>query len=246
MTNEIKFLKFLNNFFVLLFSGFSHLKSHACWHHKCPHNCSAEEFFNLDKSTIECRCPVSCTQNCTLPSNKTLRHHEELRNPQNPCEIFFCNNARLSTHVTTCAAINCPLHHRIRLEGACCEVCDQKFSTFCDDEINRDCDIACQFAYVRDEARSCDLCRCFVPTTTSSTIRTTTQFYDEQILNNQQNLQTFVIFLLIFVIIFTFGCLLTLLVCLVRSRMYKKIPLISQQQTSSQSVSTTSSGCESV
>lgn len=197
-------------------------------------------------------CPEHCNtaRNCThfLTDEREfihLRHMGELKNPYNPCETFFCKNGTFGIHMATCTPINCPVHHRIRPDGECCDVCDEEKSTFCDE--NHDCDIACRYSYVRDEDRNCDLCRCTssATTTTTTTTRTnevpsSTSSDDVEATENEPKifffffssdsdvLNYFIIFI-VFIAALAFACFLAFVIWFLHRRIYNRVPLISHR-----------------
>lgn len=111
-------------------------------------------------------------QNCRLMNRTVVKEKSEWQNPENPCETFVCADGMISTHVSLCRPLSCSKEHHIIKSGECCPSCHETWADFCrNDDDEEDCDIACQFGFVRDELRGCDECKCARqkhPTTTES------------------------------------------------------------------------------
>ncbi|KAL7013368.1 hypothetical protein ACKWTF_015356 [Chironomus riparius] len=225
--------------------------------HNLTQNDLIENSFRLtnhQNTSTTCICPENCNtaQNCThfltdVREFVHLRHMGELKNPYDPCETFFCKNGTIGIHMATCTPVNCPIYHRIRPDGECCDVCDEQQSTFCDE--SRDCDIACRFSFVRDENRNCDLCKCTRPTTTTTTTTTTsttteepstTSIDDVEAMENEPKIfffffssesdfinYLFIVFM--FIAALAFACFLALVIWFLHRRIYNRVPLISHR-----------------
>lgn len=234
-----------------------------CGRQKCENNCPSvpishnltrhdliEKSFTLtnhQNHSVTCICPVSCrtkSENCTFPFEGRLLHfHDksELKNPNDPCEIFYCNNGVVAIHMATCAAIDCPLHDRKRPFGECCDICDIEKSTFCDD--NHDCDIACRYGYERNVDDDCDLCKCarLTKSTTSTTTEAPSRTSEEElrITNDEEEKVVFFFFTteskflnyliigVIFIAALAFACFLAFIIWMLHRRIYNRVPLIS-------------------
>lgn len=115
-----------------------------------------------------------CRQGCTLPNGTLVNHGYEYHNSEDPCVIHHCANSHLKTLTTFCRTpSNCLNDVHATKPGECCPSCIEKTANFCEE----DCDIACQYGYVRNEVQDCDECSCIrkkQTTTSSSTTSTET------------------------------------------------------------------------
>lgn len=173
---------------------------------------------------------------------------EERKNSNDPCETFFCKNGTFGIHMATCTPVNCPIQHRMRPDGECCDVCDETKSTFCDE--HRDCDIGCRYSFVRDEDRNCDLCKCGPkPSTRTSTTTSTTTEQPSSTSSSNDDVEAtenepkifffffssksdyinYLIIVFIFVATLAFACFLAFVIWFLHRRFYKRVPLISHR-----------------
>jgi hypothetical protein len=131
---------------------------------------STKDFINRQQC-----CSLFCRENCTLSDGTDLEDEHYYKNPENPCETFFCRNGQISIHVPSCRPLPCARSHHVTRIGDCCPSCHETWSNFCKNDPDEDeCDIACQFGFVRNEARDCDECRCKKLQTTTLSPTTTT------------------------------------------------------------------------
>lgn len=108
-------------------------------------------------------CESMCREGCLLPNGTVVNEKTEWQSPENPCEQFVCHERTILTHISLCRPLSCSKEHHITKPGECCPSCHDSWGDFCrndDGDDEEDCEIACQFGFVRDEKRHCDECRC--------------------------------------------------------------------------------------
>lgn len=116
---------------------------------------------------MEC-CSSMCKKNCTTSDGTSISDGTEWLNPNDSCMSYICNDGYVSTHVSLCYALPCPNDYRVEKPGMCCPTCNSSWASFCPED--EECDIACQFGFVVDHERSCDLCKCARRTLETSTV----------------------------------------------------------------------------
>jgi hypothetical protein len=99
---------------------------------------------------------------------KVYSHDDEWFSHDDPCISFICDYGEIIRLSSLCRPLICPVEFHFIPNGKCCPECDSSWASFCPEV--EECDIACQFGFLRDEQRDCDLCRCskkkFIESTT--------------------------------------------------------------------------------
>lgn len=125
-------------------------------------------------------CSTKCF--CYTSDGKIISNGAEWLDLDDPCTNHVCNNGVVSNHSAVCAGLPCSPEHRIYAHGECCPVCSVNWATFCVED--SDCDIACQFGFVEDRQRGCDLCKCAKRKIAQTTTSPTTVITHEATSNN--------------------------------------------------------------
>lgn len=166
----------------------------------CPldfkrYNPSPEVFIHLKNTTFELYnsqsrvtsnnhhllncCSIKCREFCITSDNQIVADGHKWTNAEDPCTSHICHNGFISNLTSMCSGLPCPVEHRLTTPGECCATCNPNWASFCpEDEY---CDIACEFGFVVDSHRGCDLCRCSrrkTETSTSSTSESPTSSND--------------------------------------------------------------------
>jgi hypothetical protein len=141
----------------------------------------AKEFYSsqakeaMNNMNLMICCSSMCRQSiCTMSNGTVVNDKSEWINQDNPCEQFVCTHGMISTQVSLCRPLSCEKEHHVTKAGECCPVCGQGWADFCETDDDDDCDIACQFGFVRNEKRGCDECKCAKQNPKSSSTSTTT------------------------------------------------------------------------
>lgn len=140
-----------------------------------PH---AQEFYNsqprpaLNNLQLMSCCNLMCRQNCTKHDGTVVPDKTEWPHSDDACISHICNDGEISSHISSCRALPCPIEYHIKIPGECCSVCSSNWASFCPE--HADCDTACQFGFAVDEERGCDKCECARRRTTTETSKTPT------------------------------------------------------------------------
>lgn len=126
---------------------------------------------SLNKHMNTC-CKLMCREHCTSDDGSIHPTGAEWKSESEPCTTFFCDYGAIRPFVQLCRPLQCPSEYQYIPSGECCPRCDPSWAEFCPED--EECDIVCQFGFRKDEARSCDLCRCARRNSTSSRATTTT------------------------------------------------------------------------
>lgn len=110
---------------------------------------------------------------CVADDGASVSNGTAWLSPNDPCSTHICIDGDISTHISLCSALPCPLEYHLWTSGQCCPTCDSKWASFCAEDTN--CDIVCQYGFVTDFKRGCDLCKCvrkYIDATMTSTLST--------------------------------------------------------------------------
>ena len=183
-------------------------------------------------------CSSKCKENCITLDNEIVSNGAKWVNPEDPCTSHICYNGIVSNHTSACSGLPCDVEFHIRSPNECCSRCDPNWASFCPDPDNEDCDIACQFGFVRDQERKCDLCRCAKrKDETPTSVKTTSEPASS---NDATKTVNFYLYLdpKYLTIGLAIGCCVILVACLAalgwyfHRRVYKKVPLLSFRSSS--------------
>lgn len=122
-------------------------------------------------------CSLKCKESCITSDNEIVPNGTEWVNLEDPCTSHICYKGIVYNQTSLCSPLPCGQEFHIRGLSECCPRCNSNWASFCTDPENEDCDIACQYGYVVDKQRQCDLCRCAKrkDETPTSTIATTSE-----------------------------------------------------------------------
>jgi hypothetical protein len=214
---------------------------------------NAKEFYKsqsrvqANRRHLEVCCSL-CKENCTAADGSRVEHKSEWMKPDDPCTTFVCYNGRISEQISSCSGLICPKEFQIRRSGDCCNSCDPNWASFCPED--EDCDIACQFGFVIEQERGCNICKCArkIPSTTSSTTTasTATESSSSAAFDNDATRTVPFYFYLnptdeatqnLFIFVCAFGVVLVACLAAIgfyfHRRVYKKVPLLNMQNSSS-------------
>lgn len=111
-------------------------------------------------------CSLKCQNYCTTSDNRIVPEGTQWDDIDDPCTSHICDRGIVSNHTSACMGLPCPREHHSFTQGKCCPTCNSNWASFCPEVV--DCDIACQYSFVVDHQRGCDLCRCEVRRTEST------------------------------------------------------------------------------
>lgn len=227
--------------------------------HDCKNSTTANFHDSLDsyQRSLKICCDISCRDHCIHSDGTIHPHNGEWFSEDDPCVSFVCDYGNIRPVISMCRPPSCPDEYHFIPTGECCPVCDSTWANFCSED--EECDIACQFGFLRDEKRDCDLCRCSKnkieittkseswPSDVSKTIEITPSSptqrdvtHDDSVVRVNKNIWPIDVTLQLNIIII-FACASVILVaCLlgffwwcVHQRAYKPVPLMNGSMSSS-------------
>lgn len=220
------------------------------------HHEAAADSLALDSSfqrSMKICCDVKCQKRdqCEM-DGKVYSHNDEWFTQEDPCISFVCDYGNIARLSSLCRPPTCPEEFHFIPNGKCCPECDSSWAEFCPEA--EECDIACQFGFLRDEQRDCDLCRCSkkILTTESSSLPSfvidatsphdllPSQDVDDdddsevQINREVFDVETNPIYLIIFIVsaVVLVACILGIFWYCLHRRVYKPIPNVNSSSSS--------------